>query len=142
MSAHILSLSIIAGVLFGCQPSGTIVLTLDSEDPIALTSDQEVTISIYGFDRNYADTSATLLLQLTFAVPALPLELRIPYQDAWLKDIEPNSGREEDYGFYLAMGPEEGRQGELVLDFNANDFDQYFKSRLEELSGLWYIKRE
>jgi hypothetical protein len=136
----ILRLLAIAGL--SCSPTGTIIISLDSQEPLDLNQSSDLTLTIYGYDRTYADTTATVLFRQIYPISRLPTNIEIPYSADWVRKITPSSGETNNFGFYIALGSNSVIPGQLVLDYDTVDFDKSFKDSLEALSETLYIKRE
>ncbi len=114
-----------AGSAEGTSNAGGTILTLDHE-PMTLDQPATAHVTLFGYDHNLADASATAVARYTLEVEALPvdLELDIPEDPHTLIDQEAGPVGPDKARFYFHIAVDVDLDGQLCEEDIIQDFDR------------------
>ena len=119
-------------------------LTIKSVETVQLESDSKIKFKLWGYDANWADQSATLLNSYIFDITQIPSSFILEYKSEWENNIEPNTGSESNFGFYITLSIDADNNGTIDENDYTKDYDNspetYHGSQIANLSGDIYIK--
>lgn len=121
----------------------SIDITIKSNEDVILDSSAQIKFKLWGIDHNWADVSATLLHTYIEEINDIPTTFSLVYDQEWSKNIEPNTGENSNFVYYITLTVDANGDGymdnrDYIRDYDLSPFNS--QSVMIDLSSEIYIK--